>query len=322
MEHTPFSTEWLTRFQDPYAVLGLSVTADDRRVLKRYRDIAKLLHPDLYVQAEESARSLSTQLFAKIVSPAYQKLKQDKGRAENLAMLRFRVRRLTREKQLQPHCAIAQELMGKPPAQIDVFYEQAIARLAETQYKPLNQFDQITPQLDELNLTYLRLKMGEPIIREKRTGLISTKANPVVQPITPVKEKPESDSIDYAERHYARAQSYARNNNWAPAVRELKDAIKIEASRSNYHALLAVAYLKQDLPTMARVHCRQALKLNPEDSLAIKYASKLGINPQDLSQKPADAAKSANANKSAKSAAESAKPSSGTGLFNFFAKRQ
>lgn len=314
MSQAPFATEWLNRFQDPYAVLGLSVTADDRRVLKRYREIAKLLHPDGYVGADPDRRDLATQLFAKMVGPAYQKLKQDKGRAENLAMLRFRVRRSIREAPLDPKSAIAQELMGTPPSNIDVFYEQAIARLAETQFIPLGHFDSVTSQLEELNLVYLRLKMGEPIIREKRTGLVSAPPVQVHPKVVLAEKEADPDAVDYAERHYGRAQSYAQNANWAAAIRELKDALKINASRSSYHALLAIAYLKQDLPTMARVHCRQALKLNPKDTLALRYASKLGLD----AEAPGHGKNSSNS----KASDKSARPSAGGGLFSFLDKRR
>jgi len=317
MSQIPFTTEWIGRFQDPYAVMGLSVTADDRRVLKRYRELAKLLHPDRYVRAEADVRETATQLFSKVVGPAYQKLKQDKGRAENLAMLRFRVRRLTREQTFDPASNIARELMGKPAAQIDVFYEQAIAKLSSDQYQPLEQFEFITLQLDELNLVYLRLKMGEPIIREKRTGIVSAKP-PIISQATPtIPTPPETETIDYAHRHYERAQTYARNANWADAVRELKDALKLDASRSNYHSLLAVVYLKQDLPTMGRVHCRQALKLNPEDKLALRYAPKFGINPDNLNlnngSKPSQGKSTAG---------KSTKSDSDKGLFSIFSRRR
>lgn len=314
MSQAPFSTEWLNRFQDPYAVLGLSVTADDRRVLKRYREIAKLLHPDGYIGADAEVRDLATQLFAKVVGPAYQKLKQDKGRAENLAMLRFRVRRAMRETPLDPKSAIALELMATPSSNIDVFYEQAIARLAETQFVPLGNFDNTTVQLEELNLVYLRLKMGEPIIREKRTGLVSSPPVQVRPQVAFVEKNAEAEAIDYAERHFNRAQSYAQNANWTAVIRELKDALKINASRSNYHALLAIAYLKQDLPTMARVHCRQALKLNPKDSLALRYAPKLGVDTASP-----DAGKGVPGTKVAD---KTAKASPGGGLFSFLGKRR
>ena len=318
MSQTSFTTEWLTRFQDPYAVMGLSVTADDRRVLKRYRDLAKLLHPDRYVNAEAEARALATQLFSKMVGPAYQKLKQDKGRAENLAMLRFRVRRLTREQTFDPSSDIARELMGKSPAHIDVFYEQAIARLGDDQYQPLDQFAWVTSQLDELNLVYLRLKMGEPIIREKRTGIVSAKP-PIVTQTVPVSsaQTDAKQTVDYAQRHYERAQSYASNSKWAEVVRELKDALKLNASRSNYHALLAVAYLKQDLPTMGRVHCRQALKLNSDDKLALRYAPKFGIDPETVTK-----SSTTGKGKSTVKVTRSESDKGDKGLFSIFSRRR
>lgn len=304
MSQRSFSPDWLTQFTDPYAVLGLSVTADERRVLKRYRAIAKLLHPDSFAQADAASREFATQLFARLVSPTYQKIKQDKGRAEHLALLRFRVRRMSREEPMRPQSAIAQALIKTSLANIDVFYEQAVTDLAAKQYTPLDQFESVTEQLGELNLVYLRLKMGEPIIREKRTGIVSTAApTPAAfAPAPPTDE--EKPAVDYAQRHYQRAQEYVRKNNPGLAVRELKDAIKIDPKKSEYHALLAAAYLMQDLPTMAKVHCRQALKLNPKDPLALRYAPRLNI-PLEAPDTP-----------------DSKPGTQGGGLFGLFARKR
>ena len=79
------SSDWLDKFSDPYAVLGIAVTADDRRVLKRYRSVAKLLHPDSYAQDQGEAGETASQLFARLVSPAYQKLKQEKESSRKLS---------------------------------------------------------------------------------------------------------------------------------------------------------------------------------------------------------------------------------------------
>ncbi|MGG6295337.1 DnaJ domain-containing protein [Leptolyngbya sp. AN02str] len=285
MLQTPFSSEWLQKFSDPYAVLGLSVTADDRRVLKRYRDVAKLLHPDSLIQADVTERETASRLFSRLVSPSYQKLKQDKGRAEYLAMLRFKVRRINRDTKFEPKHSASQRLLSLGPAQVDVFYEQAIAKLAEPQFESLSRFELFTPQLEELNLVYLKLKMGEPIIREKRSGLISaSQTAPVEIKTTPA--DPDKPVVDYAQRHYDRAMQYARQSNWAMVVREMQDAIKISPKTSDYHSLLAKAYLMQELPTMAKVHFRQALKLNPQDALALQYASKLQISIESTSPLP------------------------------------
>lgn len=279
MSQISFSPDWLWQFLDPYAVLGVSVSADDRRVLKRYRSIAKLLHPDSYI-TDPSMKELSSQVFARLVNPSYHKLKQDSGRAENVASLRYRVRQISREdSSFTPRSGVAQQLLRTPLQSIDIIYEEAIARLADLQYQQLAQFAPITEQIGELHLVYLRLKMGEPIMREKRTGIVPVdKVQPIeISPVAIAKDKADTNRY-YADRHYQRAQEYVRKSNWSLAVQELRDAIRIDANKSSYHALLAKAYLMQNLPGMATVHFRQALKLNPKDPLAVEYAQKLKIS--------------------------------------------
>lgn len=276
MSQSALLSEWLTNFSDPYAVLGVSLAADDRRVLKRYRTVAKLLHPDHFTTEENADKDLASQLFARLVNPAYQKLKQEKGRKENVSLLRLQVRRLYRDAPLSPKGELARQLTQQPVNGVDIFYEQAIAQFAESQYQPLDQFALLTEQLGELNLVYLQLKMGDTLIREKRTGLVSA---PEAKPIqfTPNPTDSETVSESYAQRHYRRAQEYMKKGNWKEAEQELRDAIKIEATKSDYHALLGVAYLQQNLQSMAKVYLRQALKLNPKDPLACRFAPKLGI---------------------------------------------
>lgn len=312
MSQGSFQTDWLKRFSDPYALLGVSVAADDRRVLKRYRNVAKILHPDSDVMAEELTKELASQILARLVNPAYQKLKQEKGRAETVAVLRFQVRRLNREQSMVVDSKLARELMGQPVKDVDVFYEQAIADLAEVQYQPLSNFETITQQLGELNLVYLQLKMGDVFIREKRTGLVSaTEAKPVQ--FTPIVPDAAPPSESYAQRHYRRAQEYMKKGNWSQAVQELRDAIKLEADKSEYHALLGLAYLQQNLPGMATVYCRQALKLNPKEPLALRYAAKVKVEvaaQPETAKTPLDASKTA------------AKEDKGGGLFGLFRARK
>lgn len=279
MSQLSFSQEWLRQFTDPYALLGLSVTADDRRILKRYRTVVKQLHPDSYAESDAVAKVLASQLLARLVNPAYQQLKQESGRAEVVTTLRFRVRQMNRNEEFKPRGEAARKLLSTPPADIEVIYEQAIASLAEIQYQELSQFAEATTLLGELNLVYLRLKMGETLIREKRTGLVPANQQPQREfPPTPPVDSPSTTS--YAQRHYQRAQEYMKKEGWAMAVQELRDAIKIESNRSEYHALLAKAYLHQNLAGMAKVHFRQALKLNPKDPLALEYAKRLKIDLQ------------------------------------------
>lgn len=280
MAHPAFSSQWLNRFTDPYALLGVSVAADDRRILKRYRTVAKQLHPDAQLDVPAELRQFADQVLPKLVNPAYQRLKQDKGRNEVLAALRFKVRRLSRDEQLKPASEQSRYLMAAAEAEVEVFYEQAVDQICDRQYASLAEFEARTQQLGELNLVYLRRKMGAPIIREKRTGLVAAAAvpnSPVAAADPPADGKSSSGQM-YAEKHYSRAQDYLKAKNPAAAIQELKDALRITPQNSSYHCLIGQAYLLQSLVGMAKVHFKQALRLNPNNAVALKYARQLGID--------------------------------------------
>lgn len=314
MPQTTFSPDWLNQFaSEPYAVLGLSVAADDRRLLKRYHAIAKLLHPDSYA-ADPASRDFAEQLLKRLINPAYHQLKHEKARTEVIALLRLRARSLSPEEALLPKSDIVQQLVRVSAQEIDVFYEQAIANLAESQFQPIGQFEYITQQLAELNLLYLHLKSGEPPLREKRSGIVSaTQAKPAQ--FTPSPTETAHVAVNYAQKHYRRAQEYAKKGVWAQVVVELRDAIRLEPDRSEYHSLLATAYLMQNLTGMAKVHFRQALKFNPNDPLALRYAARLNLTPPP-SVPPT------RSSSSPKPMNGTAPRGSGGGLFGLFAKRK
>lgn len=279
MPHAAFSPEWLKRFTDPYALLGLSVAADERRILKRYRTVAKQLHPDALMDVAPELRQFADQVLPKLVNPAYQRLKQDKSRNEVLAMLRFKVRRLTRDQKLNPTREQSKQLLEVPEPEVDVFYEQAVDRLCDRQYETVADFEACTQHLSELNLVYLRRKMGAPVIREKRAGLMATASMPSSPaPLTDTPADGKSASgLMYAERHYSRAQEYLKGKNVQAAIQELKDALKIDPQNSSYHCLMGQAYLLSKLTGMAKVHFKQALRLNPKNAVALKYAQQLNV---------------------------------------------
>ncbi|MGB3136675.1 MAG: DnaJ domain-containing protein [Nodosilinea sp.] len=279
MSHAAFSTEWLNRFSDPYALMGVSLAADERRILKRYRVIAKQLHPDALIDTPPELRQFAAQVLPKLVNPAYQRLKQDKGRNEVLATLRFKVRRLSRDQSASPVGEQSKKLLEVPEPEVEVFYEQAVERLCNRQYESVAEFEVRTQNLSELNLIYLRRKMGTPIIREKRAGLISTTSVPK-SPASLSDLPADINSTGggmYAERHYSRAQEYLKGKNVQAAIQELKDAIRIDPRNSSYHCLIGQAYLISKLTGMAKVHFKQALRLNPKNAVATKYAQQLNI---------------------------------------------
>lgn len=323
MSYPPFSEDWIQQFSDdPYAVLGLSVAADERRVVKRYRSIAKMLHPDALKHSSSDEQAFANQLLAKLINPTYQRLKQEQGRAETIAVLRFRVRRATRDEPLSPQGKRAKRLCTAAVADVEMFYEEAIAQFAEQQYKPFSNFEAVTHELSELNLVYLRLKLGEPMVRERPVGIVpSTQVPTAAQPRPPQSgsDFPGGDNrggVNYSERHYQRAQEYIRKGNCQTAIQELKDALRIDCNQAKYHALMAQAYIMQNLPGAAKAYCRKALTLEPDNRLAQACAKRLQISLDNP-----DEGKQTNQGKRSISSSATSK-AKGSGLFGLFARKR
>ena len=276
MSQTFLPPKWLQQLCDPYAVLGISVIADERQIFKRYHTLAKLLHPDRHAKSCNADKELATAIFSHLINPAYEQLKHQQKRLMAIAMLRSQARDLE-QKPLSSQSAIAQKIMEMSPPQAELFYEEAIACYAEDQYKSLDQFYQVTQQINTLNLVYLRLHQLDLQSTQKPVSILSQiEVKPVELTLN---EKTDVKPVvtNYAQRHYQRAIEYVKLAKWPLAVQELRDAIKLEPNNSDYYALLGLVYFKQEFIGMARVYIHQALKLNPQNSLALKYAPEVKI---------------------------------------------
>lgn len=295
---------------DPFSLLGISVSADEKRIARRYRTVAKQLHPD--VLSSKTARGGLTpdsaaQVIARIVNPSYQKLKHENSRQETISTLRFRVRRLVRTEKLVPTFPHAQQLAQTSDDTVDIFYEQALTHLAATQFRTIEQMYTHSLEIGQLNLVYLRRKMSDLVIRPKRAGLITqavtpTSVNNTIGSVGPVTAgQPDvtvgqvangeaalpaaSTPPDYVAKHTSRAKTYLQKGNYEQAVNELREAIKLSPKSPEIHSMLGQAYFKQKLSGMSKAHFRQALKLNPQHKVAQKYAKLLGLEEEIAADK-------------------------------------
>jgi curved DNA-binding protein CbpA len=75
------------KVDDHYAVLGLAINTDVTQMRKKFLRLAKILHPDVATYSDVE-KALATNYFAKMVSPAYQVLNNDRDRAEYFLTLR------------------------------------------------------------------------------------------------------------------------------------------------------------------------------------------------------------------------------------------
>lgn len=284
---------------DPFALLGVSVSADEKEIAKRYRQIAKQLHPDAIAQSAtaDTDQALAAEAIARIINPSYQKLKHAKGRQEALINLRLRMRQLARTEELTPTFESTQQLAQIDGGSVDIFYEQALIQLARDQFQRLSSSPEQSLEIDQLNLIFLQRQIDGPITCPKRTGLVSTPvaAKPIATNATLSKAAavaeatPVNSPIDYAEKHISRAKTYLSQQNYTAAVQELREALKITPCSAEIHSLIGQAYYKQNLLGMARTHFRQALKLYPTHRVAQKYGQILGVSgttPKTTPKKP------------------------------------
>jgi len=286
---------------DPFALIGVSVSADEKRISKRYRQIAKQLHPDALTGNGDSAKmtqSLAAKVIARIVNPSYQKLKHEKSRQESLCNIRLMVRRLIRTEKLVPTFRSAQELMTIAKEEVDIFYEQSLSGLAECQFQSLEDLHNQTVELSQLNLVFLSRNLENLVIHPKRVGLMTVPVTPTsavnVASGSTIASPTNNDSaangargaaepsqIDYAKQHMTRAKKYLSQQNYELAVQELREALKIKPQSPEIHSMIGQAYYKQKLSGMAKTHFRQALKLKPTHRIALKYSKLLGMSSDD-----------------------------------------
>jgi curved DNA-binding protein CbpA len=284
-------------FLDHHAVLGIPVNADVKEVRKRYLKIARNLHPDTIKGASEAEKKLANQLLSKLVNPAYEQLSQNnRDYAVNLGHLG---RRLAGEKSKVPLTSDAAQKLSKAGINLDNSYKNLVQNLATKQYDSLDKVLDNIAQISELNMVYLMLsggKIGPGAVATKTplggnqaakapaakasSGQPSPGNSSGAAPNSKGSSLPDS-GLSRVPEYIRRAEGYMAKQNFAGAVLELREALKLDQNNSRTHTLMGVAYLKQNQATMAKVHINKALQLNPKDELALRGKKHLdGLAPK------------------------------------------
>lgn len=289
-------------FLDHHAVLGIPVNADVKEVRKRYLSIARNLHPDTIKGASESEKKLANQLLSKLVNPAYEQLSQNnRDYAVNLGHLG---RRLAGEKSNVPLTSDAAQKLSQAGPNLDNSYKNLVQNLAKKQYESLDQVLERIAQISELNMVYLMLsggKIGPGAVANKKQPLGNQSAKaPAAQATSGQPGSGNSSNagtyqgssladsgLSRVVEYISRAEGYMAKQNFAKAVLELREALKLDPKNSRTHTLMGVAYLKQNQATMAKVHINKALQLNPKDELALRGKKHLDSLTQTSSKPPA-----------------------------------
>ncbi|MTJ14443.1 molecular chaperone DnaJ [Anabaena sp. UHCC 0187] len=277
MSQNSLPTEWLNLLIDPYAMLGVSVNADERQISKRYYVLAKQLHPDNYINNNKPDQELASAVFTQLINPAYEQLKHTKKRLNTIAILRSEAKILDSYKAVGIQVSIIQVIATMSAQEAELFYEDAVRSYSTAQYQSVSQSYQVTQQLNALNIVYLSSQQSKRPLTNEPKPIISQQETKTVEKTLSSNTILNPDPINYAQRHYERAVEYSNQEQWNLAVQELRDAIKLNSANSDYYALLGVVHFQQKFIGMAKVYIRQALKINPQQPLALKYASLLQI---------------------------------------------
>jgi curved DNA-binding protein CbpA len=299
-------------FTDYYAILGVPINSDAKEIRKSYLKIARSLHPDSFAAGSEEDKQQATELLSKLVNPAYEKLSQDRERAEYEVLVRLKGQQAVKEKDsVQIFSEVATQL--SKASDIDHAYKAALNDISAKQYQALNQILELTGQISELNFVYLLRKGGAVPSSQSQAQVAGGTTSP--QPgkpggksPAPAAPAPPPPKLSAVEQYCRRAEELINRNAFAQAILELRDGLKLEPSNSRCHSLLGLVYLKQNQAKMAKIHIERALQLDPKDAQALEAKQKL----DKLSAGAASKAKTAKAGQSEKPR------DSGGGLFGLF----
>lgn len=258
-------------FTDCHGILGVSLESDFNEMRKRYMKIARRLHTDTCPFENPADKDLANQILSKLVSPAYNKFAKESDRNEYALLLKTLSQQIGKDKsKLKWKSEEANKLAEAKDLQSS--YQELLAELAEKQYEDINKSLEITGKISELNLVYL--------LRKEQKGGVATSApakpattapkEPVPPPaaVTLTPKEPPKDAL--FEESYRRAEDFIKAKNYGKAILELKEAIKRQPSSDRAHGLIGLSYLKQDQTTMAKIHVKKALELNPQEPSALE----------------------------------------------------
>lgn len=306
-------------FIDHHAVLGISVDADAKSIRRNYLKIARRLHPDSSDLKTESDRKLAGELLSKLVNPAYEYLSQEKNFSEHRIILKLKGQQAQRQQEtIVLSTQAARELVQA--GNVNSAYDAALENLSSKLYGSLEQTLELIGQISELNLVYLMRTSGQegasrPMAPAPAASSSGNGRSPAAAPPTSSRSAapPSKDSL--IDSFIRRAEEFEKKQEYAKAILELREALKLNPKNSNCHSRLGMIYIKTKQATMARIHFDKALEINPNDEIANAGRRSLGVSGASSTAKEAP-------KKGAGNSSASSDGSSKGGLFGLFGGRK
>jgi Flp pilus assembly protein TadD len=258
-------------FNDQHAIIGVAVDSDATIIRNRYKEIARLLHPDSSRWTTSAERDLAIKLFSNLITHAYGNLSRASVLKEQQLMLELMGKRLVAEAdKIDLSGSAAQQLLQKNSTDLQQSYHQLLQELTQQQYCQLDQSIEITGQISELNMVYLLRKQNQSI---RSAPISATDTSPSVSfaeqalPKAASEKKVDNATILAQQSSMRRAEEYLNMRNWAKANVELREVLKGDPNNVQAHAHLAIVYSRQNQSTMAKMHMNKAMQLGPNDPI-------------------------------------------------------
>jgi tetratricopeptide (TPR) repeat protein len=296
-------------FTDHHAFLGVSVDADATGVRDRYKEVARLMHPDSANWQTVSEKMLATKIFSSVVNQSYGQISKAAQLQEQQAMLELLAKRITADAgKIDITSSSAQKLYQQSSEDLNRVYHELLRELALQQYALLASSTEVTGNISELNLVYVLRKRNQAS-RPPLAGTGSTSNKTVEQSsVETATETPKAAETAknplQGEKAMRRAEEYINMRNWTKANVELREVLRDDPNNAIAHAQMAIVYYRQNQVTMAKMHINKAIQLDP--SAPIVRNAKQEIKKM-MSDTPA----------ASKSSATAAKG----GLFGMFGKK-
>jgi tetratricopeptide (TPR) repeat protein len=257
-------------FTDHHAFLGVSVDADATGVRDRYKEVARLMHPDSANWQTVSEKMLATKIFSSVVNQSYGQISKAAQLQEQQAMLELIAKRITADAgKIDIASSSAQKLYQQSSEDLNRVYHELLRELALQQYTLLESSTEVTGNISELNLVYLLRKRNQAS-RPPLASTISATNKTVEQPsaeTTTTTETPKAAETSknplQGEKAMRRAEEYINMRNWTKANVELREVLKDDPNNAIAHAQMAIVYYRQNQVTMAKMHINKAIQLDP-----------------------------------------------------------
>jgi curved DNA-binding protein CbpA len=253
-----------------YKILGVKESAPIESIVKEYRYLVKLVHPDKHLNIPQAEKNDLTTMFKK-VNQAYEVIKDDEQR--KIFDLELKQQRDIEEE-------VEKRKVAEKP-------KEPVKTKAEPEKKtelPVNKpVEPIRPPKVPENL----FKVNSPIKNDPRlknasggfTFGINMSENPDPENARKLRNEKEHEQNTIT---FNQAKMYIRQQNYDEAIVLLKKLIEKKGKEASYHSALGQAMEAKGWASYAEAQYKVALHYDPNDVTALNYFKRADLSGETI----------------------------------------